>query len=942
MRAAVMTLREQTTKQANNAAQGERRIMSRFLNTSLAALLLATGLLSGQDVRAAAPTFTAGDPAYKGVSNAQDKINTNAPPGTGGNLSGMVNQPPVIGWATAANTVVTAPASFALATTPSDPDGTIARVDYYNGATLIGTVTATPWTFNWAGVPAGSYTLTAVATDNLGMSTTSATLTVISNAAPSVSLTAPAANTVATAPSSFGLTANAADSDGTIARVDYYANGTLIGSATAAPYSYTWSNVPAGSYSLTAIATDNYGAATTSAAVAVISNAPPTVSIASPANNAVVAAPGSFTLSADATDSDGTIAKVDYYNGATLIGSATAAPYSVTWTNVPAGIHTITAQATDNHGAAATSSAISLISDTPPAVSLTSPAANTVATAPGSFTLAATATSSMSTIAKVEFFHGATLIGTATAAPYSVTWSNVAAGSYSLTAVATDGYGISTPSAAVAVISNQAPSVSLTSPADGAQITSPNSFTLTADATDADGSIARVEFYNGATLLGTATTAPYSFTWKNVPAGSYSLTAIATDNNGAATTSAAVAVISNQAPSVSLTGPADGAQITSPNSFILTAEATDADGSIARIEFYNGATLLGTATTAPYSFTWSNVPVGSYSLTAIATDNLGGQTTSPVIGVTAIANVPPAVSLTSPTNGATATVPGSFTLTADAASTTSAVARVDFYATDNATNTSTLVGTATTASNGNYSAAWSNVALGSYTLTAVATDTLNATTTSAAVTVTVNTGIAQAYYIHADHLDTPRMITDTAGNVVWDWPNLDPFGNNVPNENPTGLGVFEFNKRYKGQYFDKETGLHYNINRDYDPSIGRYVESDPIGLRGGINTYAYVGGNPLRWADPLGLDPYGFSGYPRNQFFLTNNENARIPGLPDSRQLGLLQLSGQSGMLEVYTYQDGYYSYNPEDGTTMLLSVKDGYYEVVGLVDLGNNQKTCE
>ncbi len=114
---------------------------------------------------------------------------------------------------------------------------------------------------------------------------------------------------------------------------------------------------------------------------------------------------------------------------------------------------------------------------------------------------------------------------------------------------------------------------------------------------------------------------------------------------------------------------------------------------------------------------------------------------------------------------------------------------------------------------------------------------------------------AKVYYIHADQLDTPRVITDTAGNVVWQWDNVDPFGNNMANENPAGAGAYTFNLRFPGQYFDKETNTHYNYFRDYDPATGRYVESDLIGLWGGINTYTYVNGNPLRWDDPLGLRP---------------------------------------------------------------------------------------
>lgn len=87
---------------------------------------------------------------------------------------------------------------------------------------------------------------------------------------------------------------------------------------------------------------------------------------------------------------------------------------------------------------------------------------------------------------------------------------------------------------------------------------------------------------------------------------------------------------------------------------------------------------------------------------------------------------------------------------------------------------------------------------------------------------------------------------------MWRWDQAEPFGVNAPDENPSGLGAFDLPLRLPGQYFDKETNLHYNYLRDYDPSIGRYGESDPIGLRGGLNTYAYVAADPLRHIDLFG------------------------------------------------------------------------------------------
>jgi len=103
------------------------------------------------------------------------------------------------------------------------------------------------------------------------------------------------------------------------------------------------------------------------------------------------------------------------------------------------------------------------------------------------------------------------------------------------------------------------------------------------------------------------------------------------------------------------------------------------------------------------------------------------------------------------------------------------------------------------------------------------------------------------YYFLNDHLGTPQQLITPAGAVVWQAAYL-PYG-----EAQVQVNTVVNNLRFPGQYFDSETGLHYNWNRYYDPITGHYISADPIGLEGGLNLYAYVGGNPVNWSDPWGL-----------------------------------------------------------------------------------------
>ena len=160
---------------------------------------------------------------------------------------------------------------------------------------------------------------------------------------------------------------------------------------------------------------------------------------------------------------------------------------------------------------------------------------------------------------------------------------------------------------------------------------------LAAAASDADGTVTKVEFFNGAAKLGEDTTAPYSFTWNGVAAGNYTLTARATDNLGATTTSTASTITvaaTNTPPTVSITAPSNGAVFAWKPTITVAATASDADGNVTKVEFRDGTSVLGQDTSAPYSFTWRNVPPGNHSLTARATDNAGAVTTSSSVGIT--------------------------------------------------------------------------------------------------------------------------------------------------------------------------------------------------------------------------------------------------------------------------------------------------------------------
>jgi RHS repeat-associated protein len=471
--------------------------------------------------------------------------------------------------------------------------------------------------------------------------------------------------------------------------------------------------------------------------------------------------------------------------------------------------------------------------------------------------------------------------------------------------------------------SNVLPTVTLTSPSNNSSYTQGDSIPFAATAADSDGTIAKVEFFDGTTLIYTATTAPYSYNWTNATTGSHSLTAKAYDDQNAVTVSAAVSVTvsalagtgqnlalgkvatqssieNNGLPSLAVDGNADGdwwvsysvthtsyetqpwwqvdlaqttalSQVTVWNrtdccsdrteNFYVLASTTDmTDQTLTQLLADSSVTavLVPTFGGSPSVTVQLNNAEARYVRVQLAGSNWLHLAEVQVFGSQGTpSNTPPTISLTSPSNNSSYTQGDSIPFAATAADSDGTIAKVEFF------DGTTLIYTATTAP---YSVGVTATTVGSHTVTAVATDNNGASTTSNAALVTITSApvnsTPQAYYIHTDQLNTPRLITDNNNQAVWRWDNWEPFGNYITDEDPSNIGNhFTFNLRFPGQYFDSETQTHYNYFRDYDPSTGRYLQSDPIGLDGGINTYGYVNGSPMDGYDPYGLLCFDFNAF---------------------------------------------------------------------------------
>ncbi|MCK8522950.1 glycosyl hydrolase family 18 protein [Aquimarina sp. D1M17] len=330
-----------------------------------------------------------------------------------------------------------------------------------------------------------------------------------------------------------------------------------------------------------------------------------------------------------------------------------------------------------------------------PTVTITSPTNNTEYNAGDNVTIEANANDSDGTITKVEFYAGTTFLGEDSTAPYSYTWQDAPLGPYTLVAKVYDNEGASaTSSVAIIVgdidVENQLPQVSITTPQEGASFSTGEVITISANATDEDGTISKVEFYDGNVLLGEDTSSPYNYTWNNATAGTHTVRVVATDNrNGTGVDNVSVSVtggnscsvpayvdgqvytggdrvsyqgneyeakwwtqnndpVTNKenvwkligpcgdgqsAPEVTITSPVAGQSFVAGSVVIINANASDADGNITKVEFFVDGSKIGEDTTAPYLANWTST-VGNHTISVKATDDSNASTTSASIAIT--------------------------------------------------------------------------------------------------------------------------------------------------------------------------------------------------------------------------------------------------------------------------------------------------------------------
>ncbi len=530
-------------------------------------------------------------------------------------------------------------------------------------------------------VNTGSYTFRTEVVDADSASAIAWTTVNAQNNNPTVSLTVSA--TEITEGEMVTLTAVVDDSDGTVKRVSFI-RGKVFQSyldPTTSSVTHTYTPVGTGQRTFYAQVFDNDGAVANSnnvtfnviAAPLPTPNVSPTVSIS--ASDTAINEGESVTVTAIASDSDGTIESVEFRRNGSTVKTDTSSPYTYTYSSASAGTHRFEATAVDDDGDDTISNTVTVEVNDNPTVSLSVSA--TEITEGEMVTLTATATDSDGTVERVSFIRGKVFVHD-TEAPFEHTYTPVGTGQRTFYAQVFDNDGAVANSnnvtfnviAAPLPTPNVSPTVSIS--ASDTAINEGESVTVTAIASDSDGTIESVTFRRNGSTVKTDTSSPYTYTYSSASAGTHRFEATAVDDDGDDTISNTVTVAVNANPTVSLS--VSATEITLGESVTLTATATDSDGTVERVSFIRGK-LLAIDNEKPFTYTYTPQGTGQRTFHAMAFDNDGGTATSNDVTFTVNpatdpppdppSNVAPVAMLSfsdsAPKRGETITITGNYT-----------------------------------------------------------------------------------------------------------------------------------------------------------------------------------------------------------------------------------------------------------------------------------------
>ncbi len=603
-----------------------------------------------------------------------------------------------------------------------DNDMQIDSVEFFLDSLKIGLDTNSPYEYNWTIDRRGdTLKLIAVATDNFGARTTSDDVwikVIGSNTPPRVNIIFPADSAVLSEGNTTTIIANATD-DVTVDSVEFFLDGNKMGVDTASPFQVDWISPALGEYEIIAIAADNEDEKNSDTInVCVVENQLPQINITSPDDESIVELGDQVTITANATDNDGTIDSVIFYIEDSVIYIDISSAYQTNWSTNITGDIQIIVKAIDNKGAFDyDTSSITVIPAADFSISITNPGDGDELFIFDMDTIKINENDINNTIDTIEFFVNGVRMYVDFNAPYWYVWTPTGTGQTQLIAVATGNQGVSNDSDTVDVmIKNPVqPTISIVSPMLTDTIIEGDIVQIEANTQDIDGQVDSVEFFINNQKIGTDTSFPYQFNWTSFQGNNTMFKVIATDNDGlvSAPASITIDILQNTTPEINITSPSANSNYMDGDSIDIQVIVSDADGAIDSVVFYIDSLKIGVDSDAPYLSGWKCIEDSAVVVKAIAYDDKGLTSIDTLtISVSAISNIPPVVGITFPHDDSVYKMDTSITIQANVTDPDGTIDSVEFYI-----NSSKLGRDISYP----YTAKWTTT-LGSYTISAKAFD----------------------------------------------------------------------------------------------------------------------------------------------------------------------------------------------------------------------------